>query len=372
MAQETQIVPYVPWTLALRKEILQFEPGEGTYCALIKPLKPGLTTEIAKFARELQNSDRENPLGTFAIVEHNGVYLVMNWPKSWYTNGYNEVRHKFEKIGVFEADACNKKSGILLWIRPMHEYLKKRLENEDAQIYIGNADGRHMQRQFYVMHATTLPDEIKLEIMTGWGDDSDELTGDIEDVLLFAKAFQELIGAYFSRDDKLQESCIKIFGMWAPNLRTKWYTSPENMHLKAAQEPIQFWYQIPPSIRKQLTGRMQSKATDIDGNIAEGMCHECSKKIDVCACYCSKEHHAKNSSELTCKCGSKNLKKTSFTYPANCANKVVAGKTSETIQCRDCTAILSVQTPEVKISPRGAKRSAPPDHVPEWTKRRKK
>ena len=146
----------------------------------------------------------------------------------------------------------------------------------------------------------------------------------------------------------------------------------ENMQLKKAQEPIQEWVQIPPSIRKQLTWRMQSKETDIDGNIAEGMCHECSTKIEVCACYCSNEHHAKNSSELTCACGSKNLKTTRFTYPQRCLIPMLAGKTSETIACRDCNAILSVKTPEVKISPRGAKRSAPPDHVPEWTKRRKK
>ena len=144
------------------------------------------------------------------------------------------------------------------------------------------------------------------------------------------------------------------------------------MKLQKAQEPIQEWVQIPPSIRKQLTWRMQSKETDINGNVAEGMCHECSKKIEVCACYCSREHVAINSSELTCACGSKNLKKTIFTYPANCANKTVAGKTSESVVCRDCDAILFVKTAEVSMHTRGVKRSPPPDHVPEWTKRKKK
>ena len=96
------LVPYVPWTLALRKEKMQFEGvAEGTYCAFIKPLQPGLTTEIAKCARELQASSRANPLGTFAIVEHVGVYLVMNWPKAWYTNGTSLLKRHFAKIAIF-------------------------------------------------------------------------------------------------------------------------------------------------------------------------------------------------------------------------------------------------------------------------------
>jgi hypothetical protein len=367
MAQETQMVPYVPWTLALRKEKLEFEPGENTYCALIKPLKLGLATEIATLAKGLQSSDRKNPLGTFAIVEQDEVYLIMNYPKSWETNGLSMLQRHFAKIAIFdEAEARkNKCAGVLLSVRIMHDFLKRRLASADALIYVGANGVRH----FSAIHSP-LKDDIKLEIMTAWA--NDDLTGEVEDVIPFAKAFESLIGPYIKTDEKLQDNCIKIFGMWAPNLRTKWYTQPENMHLKAATEPIKFWYQIPPSIRKQLTGRMQSKATDINGNIAEGMCYECSKKIEVCECYCSREHSAINSSELTCACGSKNFTKTIFTYPANCANKTVAGKTSETIQCRDCKAILSVKTPEVKIAPRGAKRSAPPDHVPEWTKRRKK
>ena len=363
------LVPYVPWTLALRKEKLEFEPGENTYCALIKPLKLGLATEIATLAKGLQSSDRKTPLGTFAIVEQNGVYLIMNYPKSWETNGLSMLQRHFAKIAIFdEAEARkNKCAGILLSVRPMHDFLKRRLGSADALIYVGANGVRH----FSAIHSP-LGDDIKLEIMTAWADITDDLTGDVEDVILFAKAFEWLIGPYIQTDEKLQDKCIQIFGMWAPNLRTKWYTRPENMHLKAATEPIHSWCQIPPSIRKQLTSRMQSKETDINGNIAEGMCHECSKKVEVCECYCSKDHHAKNSSELTCACGSKNLKITSFTYPQRCLIPHLSGKTSKTIQCRDCGAILSMQTPEVKIAPRGAKRSAPPDHVPEWTKRRKK
>jgi hypothetical protein len=395
MAQETQIVPYVPWTLALCKEKLQFEEAfaEDTHCALIRPLQPRLVEKIVDLLKETQTKDRKNPLGDFAVVEtENGEFaFVMNWPPSWKTNGNNELKKKFAKIAIYDeakAVAKNEPAGILLWIRPVRPYLKKRLEGKEATYYCAPSSELRSRTEVSSAHApevqgackfyATSPDgviheEEKLEIMSEYMEDhSDELTGDIRDVLLFARGFEDLLGSYFIKDCKLQESCIKIFGQWAPNLRTKWYDQKTNMNLKKAQEPIQDWVQIPPSIRKQLTWRMQSKETDIDGNIAEGMCHECSKTIELCKCYCSREHRAINSSELTCACGSKNLKKTIFTYPANCANKTVAGKTSETIQCRDCKAILSVKTPEVKIAPRGAKRSAPPDHVPEWTKRRRK
>ena len=375
MAQETQIVPYVPK--------LQFEEAfaEGTHCALIRPLQPRLVEKIVELLKATQTKARDNPLGDFAVVEtENGEFaFVMNWPPSWRTNGKTELENKFAGIAIYDeatakAGAKKEPAGILLWIRTVKPYLKKRLEGKEATYYRAPSTASDERCKFYATSPDgVIHEEEKLEIMSEYMEaHSDDLTGEIEDILFFARGFEDLLGSYFVNACKLQEKCIEIFGQWAPNLRTKWYTRPENMHLKAAREPIQFWYQIPPSIRKQLTLRMQSKATDINGNIAEGMCYECSKKIEVCACYCSREHVAINSSELTCACGSKNLKKTIFTYPANCANKTVAGKTSETIQCRDCNAILSVKTPEVKIAPRGAKRSAPPDHVPEWTKRRKK
>ena len=67
MAQETQIVPYVPWTLALRKEKLQFEEAfaEGAYCALIKRLlQRRLVKEIVELLKTTQSKPRKSPKNT--------------------------------------------------------------------------------------------------------------------------------------------------------------------------------------------------------------------------------------------------------------------------------------------------------------------
>ena len=98
----------------------------------------------------------------------------------------------------------------------MHDFLKRRLASADALIYVGANGVRH----FSAIHSP-LEDDIKLEIMTAWA--NDDLTGEVEDVIPFAKAFESLIGPYIKTDYKLQDNCIKIFGMWAPNLRTKLY-----------------------------------------------------------------------------------------------------------------------------------------------------
>ena len=140
-SQETQIVPYVPWTLALRKEKLQFEEdfAEDTYCALIRPLmQPRLVEKIVELLKATQTKARDNPLGDFAVVETgNGEFaFVMNWPPSWRTNGKTELEKKFAGIAIYdEATAKNKPAGILLWIRPVRPYLKKRLEGKEATYY---------------------------------------------------------------------------------------------------------------------------------------------------------------------------------------------------------------------------------------------
>ena len=81
MAQETQIVPYVPWTLALRKEKLQFEEAfaEGTHCALIRPLYSKLVEKIVELLKETQTKDRKNPLGDFAVVKTEKGELLSSW-----------------------------------------------------------------------------------------------------------------------------------------------------------------------------------------------------------------------------------------------------------------------------------------------------
>ena len=89
MAQETQIVPYVPK--------LQFEEAfaEGTHCALIRPLQPRLVEKIVELLKETQTKARDNPLGDFAVVEtENGEFaFVMNWPPLM----ENERQHRTQK-----------------------------------------------------------------------------------------------------------------------------------------------------------------------------------------------------------------------------------------------------------------------------------
>jgi len=372
MAQETQIVPYVPK--------LQFEEAfaEGTHCALIRPLQPRLVEKIVDLLKETQTKDRKNPLGDFAVVEtENGEFaFVMNWPPSWRTNGKTELENKFAGIAIYDeakAVAKNEPAGILLWIRPVRPYLKKRLEGKEATYY------RAPEVQGACKFYATSPDgviheEEKLEIMSEYMEGhSDELTGEIEDVLLFARGFEDLLGSYFKKDCTLQNSCIDIFGQWAPNLRTKWYDQDENKPLQMAQEPIQKWFQVPPNIVKKLTFRMQPKLKDAMGNIAEGMCYECRKKTPLCVCYCSDKHQEVNTSAITCKCGSTKFKETITTFPLKWPIKHLAGKTSVSKFCLECKTLVYMKPPELPsgITFRGNKRGPPPDHVPEWTKRRK-
>ena len=138
------------------------------------------------------------------------------------------------------------------------------------------------------------------------------------------------------------------------------------MPLKMAQEPMQEWYQIPPSIRKKLTTRTQSKSQDVDGNIAVGMCLECSIKTEPGVGYCCEEHKEMNKAFTTCRCGSTNLEESRVTFPQNWPIEHQRGKISITKTCMACRNIVYVKTPDMPagITPRGNKRTAAPDHVP--------
>ena len=215
-------MPYVPK--------LQFEEAfaEGTHCALIRPLYSKLVEKIVELLKETQTKDRKNPLGDFAVVKtENGEFaFVMNWPPSWRTNGKRELEDKFEKIAIYDeatakAGAKKEPAGILLWIRTVKPYLKKRLEGKEATYYRAHSTASDERCKFYAISPDgDIKDEEKLEIMSEYMEDhSDELTGEIEDILFFARGFEDLLGSYFKKDCTLQNSCIQIFGQWAPNLR---------------------------------------------------------------------------------------------------------------------------------------------------------
>ena len=365
------LVPYVPWTLALCKEKMQFEGvGEGTYCAFFTPLQPGLATKIATFAKELQLSESyKYPLGTVGIAEENGVYLVMNWPGTTLGNIHKELPKKLESIGIYDKAPKNPKDalGILGWIRPLFKYLHMRLEHADALVY------KKGQESFAVSSAR-INEEEKLEVMKEWNEDnSSELCQGIDDFVPFAKAFEDMFGTSYETDEKLRANCVEVFGKSSPELRTPWYKNPENADTSEASQPIQMMRQIPPRIRLKLIGRMQSKTTDAEGNIMEGICLECGDKTQQDFLYCSSRCFAFNNRIVACKCGSKNLNTSRMTFPMDHPVHTMRGKTSETVTCGDCKESLMTKCADMArgIFSRGIKRSAPEDHVPEWTKRAK-
>ena len=353
-------------------QVLQFEEGFGdsTHCALIKApehLRAGLVDKVVELARNLQTPSRKNPLGAFAVVSTDaGIFWVMNWEGSWKTNGKREIETKLEQIAVYKKPRPGNLAGLLLWVRPMQQYLKKRLEGKEVTY------ARPAAPKFYGKRPEQLKAPEKLEIMSEYMEEC-KLTGGIEDVLVFAQGFERLLGEYFQTDERLREKCIETFGQWAPNLRTKWYMDDKNMNLKKAHEPIQDWVQIPVIIRKKLTSRMLSKSQYVDGNIAEGMCLECGDKTEPGVGYCCVEHRAMNIAFTTCRCGSTNFEESRVTCPQNWPIEHLRGKVSITKICMGCRATVYVKPLDLfeGITLPGNKRSAAPDHVPLWTKRRK-
>ena len=207
----------------------------------------------------------------------------------------------------------------------------------------------------------------------GGEEHSDDLKNSIEDFLPFAVAFENMFDNCYKTGEKLRLGCVEVFGKWAPALRTKWYELPENARTQDAQEPIHKCVQIPPGIRKELTGRMQSKTKDQEGNISEGICLECSEQTEGNSSYCSSKCYRKSGEIQVCTCGSTNFSTSRVTFPMDFVHHHLRGKTSVNVDCIDCKQRIMTKCADMTCAmwARGLKRQAPEDHIPEWTKRTK-
>ena len=273
-------------------------PGsrEGTYCVFIQPLAPLQEAEIVNTAKSLKD------IKTFAVVKKAGIYVVMNFTtRKEISNLRRDLPKHFEDIGVFTLKAAKAEdtvevNGIFHWVRNFHELLRDRLQDAEP-VY------PHPPLFPADVHATELQQvssEEKLEIMNNpdeWPDNLEAETAEqkcIEDFIPFSKAFEKLF-PYYKEDKTLQQECAKMFGDWAPEVRTK----ARGPHDEYVDKPVTHMVQVPPWIREKLSSRMQCKDSP-------HLCWECGKPRTEANPYCS-EKHAQLNSALVCPCGSTNV-----------------------------------------------------------------
>jgi hypothetical protein len=293
---------------------MNVSPGEGTYCAFIQPLVP-LREEIVETAKTLNN------IKDLAVLKQgDGFYVVMNFTNDkLLDNLRRDVPKHFEAIGVFTMKKLegHEVKGIFRWLRNFHELLRDKLCGpphapkvlQDGEIVypihpLPPAD-------VHVTKLKQISDEEKLDILNNvdeWPDDLDDDLADakcIEDFIPFSKAFEKLFG-YYKEDKTLQLECVKMFGKWAPSVRSK-HTGPKNEYL---DQPVTHMKQIPPSIREKLSPRMQCKGPHL--------CPECGSPRNEASRYCSEKHEQVNN-KLVCPCGSTNVqeKRHKFTFETN-------------------------------------------------------
>ena len=193
-------------------QVLQFEEGFGdsTHCALIKapePLRAGLVDKVVELARNLQRPSRKNPLGAFAVVstEDAGIFWVMNWEGSWKTNGKREIETKLEQIAVYKKPRPGNLAGLLLWIRPMQQYLKKRLEGKEVTY------ARPAAPKFYAKRPEQLHGLEKLEIMSEYMEECD-LTGESKMSLYLPRASNAFSANIFKRTRSYERNVSRHSG----------------------------------------------------------------------------------------------------------------------------------------------------------------
>jgi len=125
-------VPETPLQLTLPGGKMPFEEVrcEGTYCAPFRSKKPGLASKIAKAAQELAKTR------TCAVIDNSGIFLVFN-SHTGSSNAKKQLKDEFFKFGVSTAGGAEpdcEPTGEFVWLRPMHNYLKRHLENELAPL----------------------------------------------------------------------------------------------------------------------------------------------------------------------------------------------------------------------------------------------
>jgi len=183
------------------------------------------------------------------------------------------------------------------WVRNFHELLRDRLQDAEP-VY------PHPPLFPADVHATKLKqvsNKEKLEILNDpdeWPDDQEADLAEqkcIEDFIPFSKAFEKLFG-YYKEDKTMQLECAKMFGEWAPDVRTQ---ARGFLRDQFVDKPVTHMVQVPPWIREKLSSRMQCK--DISH-----LCWECGKSRTAASTYCS-EKHAQVNSTLVCPCGSTNV-----------------------------------------------------------------
>lgn len=280
---------------------MNVSPGEGTFCAFIQPLAPLKIVETAKNLNNIKN---------FAVVKKGGFYIVMNFTTGkLLDNIRRDVPKHFEAIGVFTMKKLegHEVKGIFRWVRNFHELLRDKLQ--DGEIVYPHPP--LLPADVHVMKLKQVSDEEKLDILNNvdeWPDDLDDDLADakcIEDFIPFSKAFEKLFG-YYKEDKTLQTECVKMFGKWAPEVRTT-STGPNNEY---ADNTVTHMAQVPPAIREKLSPRMQCKGPHL--------CPECGKPRNEASMYCSQKHEQANN-KLVCPCGSTNVqwKQHKFTFETN-------------------------------------------------------